>query len=82
MQILLSSLEREEMRPVMGELSLMLSYIAPRKKPRGTIDPGMGVLIKATETGCQNTKLNLWVLLLQQARYQEPFLPSWLTQKS
>ena len=49
----------------MGEFSIMLSYIAPKKKPRSTVDPGTGVLIKATGTGCQNTKLSLWVLHLQ-----------------
>lgn len=49
----------------MGESSLMLSYMAPKKKPRSIVDPGTSVFIKATENGCHNTKLNFWVLQLQ-----------------
>lgn len=43
----------------MGDSPLMLSYIASKKKTRITVDPDTAVLIKATETGCQNNELNL-----------------------
>lgn len=44
----------------MGEFSRMLSYIAPKKKPSSSssivVDPVTGVLIKASESGCQKTQ--------------------------